>query len=210
MPLLRGNGIGLALPRSTLLFFDVSWSTHSGGFWGWCLTPTGIQCMETHNTTINRHRRVVSITGGRECCLFLTKKPDFHHFWVGETGHDMTLDCTPTVDTTIYSNEEGWSTRRKCIERGLPILCGLKVNVQSTINHVTWEMGYDLRRTAKHAVGHIWHTKTNLAKPSPTQQLTTIWKGSASLDLVQMDVYWLQGWFWWLQGGILSVASYLL
>ena len=107
MPLLEGNGIGLVLPRSTLLFFDISWRTDSGGFWGWCLTPTGIHCLKTHNATINWYRRVVSITGGWECCLFLTNKPDFHHFWVGETGHDLTLDCTPTIDTTIYSNGEG-------------------------------------------------------------------------------------------------------
>ena len=83
MPLLGENGIGLALPRSTLLFCDISWhGADSGGFWGWglCITPTGIQCLKTHNTTINQHRRVVSITGGWEWCSFLTNRPWFSSF----------------------------------------------------------------------------------------------------------------------------------
>ena len=105
MPLMEGNGIGLALPRSTLLFFDISWRTDSGVVWGWCITPTGIQCMKTHNTTINQHGRVVSITWEWEWCLFLTNKPWFsslfgwwNRAWLGIGGHP----------NNWYNNKQQW------------------------------------------------------------------------------------------------------
>ena len=140
MPLLEGNGIGLAHPRSTLIFFGMSRCTHSGararlGFWGWCLTPTGIQCMEIHNTTINQHRRVVSISGWWEWCLFLTSNTEFHHILVGEPGRHLTLDGTLTKDTTINSNGQCYIRQRKSKWRDLSILCGLQENIDSTINH---------------------------------------------------------------------------
>ena len=40
--------------------------------------------MKTNHTTIKWYERVDSITGGWEWCLFLTNKPDFYHFLVGE------------------------------------------------------------------------------------------------------------------------------
>ena len=116
MPLLGGDGIGLALPRSTLLFFDISWRTDSGGFWGWCLTPTGIQCMETHNTTINQHRRVVSITGGWEWCSFLTNRPWFSSFSGWWNGAWLDVIWYPNKQ---YNNKQQWivENRAKKVHR---------------------------------------------------------------------------------------------
>ena len=70
-------------------------------------------------------------------------------------------------------------------------------------------MGYTRGRTVVHAMSHIRQTKTNLAKPSATQQLTIIWKGSETLDLVFIDIYPWQDWFWWFQGRTLLIASHI-
>ena len=70
-----------------------------------------------------------------------------------------------------------------------------QVHIHITINQSTSNLAYTLGRTVVHAMASISKYMANWTKPSATEKLTIIWKGSGSLDLVFMGGYPLQRWF---------------
>ena len=93
--------------------------------------------------------------------------------------------------------------------RGNSNLCGLRVHIDTTINHSTSDFGYTRGRTVVDAMASISQYRANMIKPSLTQQSTIILKGSAALVLVLMDVHLWQGCFFVDSNGRKGISIWL-